>query len=131
MLTKRGFFGCAICAAIGLPDGRAEAQTPAGPVRAELRRIDYPAGHTIVQMTLEAPAGLVIPRHTHPGVESSLVMEGEITLEVQGQAPLVCRAGDGFQVAAGVVHGGRVGAARSKLFIHYVVEKDKPITSPA
>ena len=131
MLSKRGFFGCAICAAIGLPDGRAEAQTPAGPVRTELRRIDYPAGHTIIQMMLEAPAGFEVTPHTHPGVESSLVLEGELSLTVLGQAPLVCRAGDGFQVTAGVVHSGRVGNARSKLFIHYVVEKDKPLASPA
>lgn len=131
MLTKRGFFGCAICAAVGLPDGRAEAQTPAGPVRTELRRIDYPAGHTIIQMTLEAPPGLDIARHTHPGVESSLILEGEVMLEVQGQAARTYRAGDGFQVPAGVPHAGRIGNARSKLFIHYVVEKDKPLASPA
>ena len=131
MLGKRGFFGCAICAAIGMPAGRSEAQTPAGPVRTELRRIDYPAGHTIIQMTLEAPAGFEVARHTHPGVESTLMMEGELTLEVQGQATRTMRAGDGFQVPANTPHAGRVGNARSKLFIHYVVEKDKPLASPA
>ena len=131
MFGKRGFFGCVLCAAIGMPAGRSEAQTPAGVVRTELRRIDYPANHTIIQMTLEAPAGFEVARHTHPGVESTLVMEGEISLEVQGQPARVHRAGDGFQVPAGVPHAGRVGNARAKLFIHYVVEKDKPLASPA
>lgn len=131
MIGKRGFFGCAICAAIGMAPGRSEAQTPAGPVRTEHKRIEYPAGHVIIQMTLEAPAGFVVAPHTHPGVESTLVQEGELVLDVRGQPSATFRPGDTFQVPAGAVHGGRVGGSRAKLFIHYVVEKDKPLASPA
>ena len=40
-------------------------------------------------------------------------------------------AGEGFQVPPGVPHSGRNGPAVSRLAITYVVEKDKPLASPA
>ncbi len=131
MLGKRGFLGCALCAAAGLVAGKAEAQPAGGPKRTELRRLDYPNGHEVIQMLLEAPADLRIPRHTHPGIESAYLLEGEILLEVQGQPDRDLKPGDSFQVPAGVPHGGKVGARPCKLHITYIVEKGKPLASPA
>ena len=55
-------------------------------MRKVLSTIDYPGdGKVSILMTLEAPEGTVIARHTHPGIESSVVTEGELELEVQGQ----------------------------------------------
>ncbi len=138
MVSRRGFRACAICSAIGLVatgvDAPALAQgAPAGGgvVRKMLSTIDYPGdGKVSILMTLEAPEGTVIARHTHPGIESSVVTEGELLLEVQGQEPKRFVAGEGFQVPAGVPHGGKV-ISRAKLAITYVVEKDKPLASPA
>ena len=135
MTGRRGFLGCALCAALGLVAERVAAQPagrPAGgPVRTELRRIDYPDDHVSIQMLLEAPAGTAIPRHTHPGIESAYVLEGEILLEVQGRPDETLRQGDSFQVPAGVPHGGRVGGQPCKLHLTYIVEKGKPLASPA
>ena len=130
MLTKRRLAGCALCAAVSLVAGRGGAQAQ-GLTRTELRRLDYPGNHVIIQMIVDIPKGVEVARHTHPGVESSYVLEGELTLEVQGQPAQTLRRGDGFQVPPGVPHGGRAGATDCKLFAHFIVEKDKPLASPA
>jgi hypothetical protein len=42
------------------------------------------------------------------------------------------KAGDGFQIPAGTPHaGGQPGTAKSTIPITYVVEKGKPLASPA
>ena len=134
MASRRGFLACAICSAIGLVatgvDAPAQAQA-GGVVRKVLSTIDYPGdGKVSILMTLEAPEGTVIARHTHPGIESTVVTEGELELEVQGQAPRRLVAGEGFQMPAGTPHGGKV-LKNARLAITYVVEKDKPLASPA
>ena len=130
MLSKRRFLGCALCAATALvaDGGKAQAQ---GLTRTELRRIEYPNNIVIVQMIVDIPANAEVAKHTHPGVESTLVLEGELTLEVAGQPTQVLKKGDAFQVPPVTVHGGRVGAGNCKLFAHFVVDKDKPLASPA
>ena len=51
---------------------------------------------------------------------------------VAGQAPRKVAAGEGFVIPAGVVHNARnEGAAPVKLVGVYVVEKGKPLASPA
>ena len=138
MASRRGFLACAICSAIGLVatgvDAPAQAQgAPAsgGVVRKMLSTTDYPGdGKVSILMTLEAPEGTVIARHTHPGIESSVMTEGEMELEVQGQAPRRVTAGEGFQVPPGTPHGGKI-LKHARFAITYVVEKDKPLASPA
>jgi quercetin dioxygenase-like cupin family protein len=71
---------------------------------------------------------MAVARHTHPGIESSYVLEGEISLEVQGHPARTFKVGDGFQVTP---HGGKNGDKKTRLAINYIVEKDKPLASPA
>ena len=72
-----------------------------------------------------------VARHTHPGVESAFLMEGEVELEEQGKPTRRLKAGEGFQIPPATPHGGRSGPQRARLAITYVVEKDKPLASPA
>ncbi|MDN3563760.1 cupin domain-containing protein [Paeniroseomonas aquatica] len=130
MLSRRIFAACGLCSALGLAAG-ARAQ-PTGITRRTLGTIDYPGdGKHSILMALELAPGALIGRHTHPGIESSVVTEGEIELEVEGQPARRYAAGEGFQVPPGVPHSGRNGPAVSRLAITYVVEKDKPLASPA
>jgi len=78
-----------------------------------------------------APGG-VAGWHTHPGDEISYVSEGEATLMIAGQPPRKVAAGEAFVIPAGTVHNARnEGAAPTKLVGVYVVEKGKPLASPA
>ena len=81
-----------------------------------------------VEIAPEARSG----RHTHPGEEISYVLEGEGEILIEGQAPLKIKAGDGFVVPAGARHDAHnTGAAPLKLVGVYVVEKGKPLATPA
>lgn len=89
-------------------------------------------GREAVVARVEVAAGARAGRHTHPGDEISYVLEGEATLLVDGQPPRVVKAGEMFVVAAGVVHDAHnAGSAPAKLVGVYVVEKGKPLASPA
>ena len=136
MLSRRIFAACGLCSAIGLVASAVEAgaqPAPTGGVtRNVINTIDYPGeGKVSILMTIEVPPNAAIARHTHPGVESSVVMEGEMELEVEGQPTRRIKAGEGFQVPPGVPHAGRNGPQRARIAATYIVEKDKPLASPA
>ena len=59
-------------------------------------------------------------------------MEGEATLLVDGQPPRVIKAGESFVVPAGTIHDAHnAGTTPAKLLGVYVVEKGKPLATPA
>ena len=108
------------------------AQTPAL-TRTMVTKADVsvPGREAVVARVEVAPGG-VAGWHTHPGDEISYVMDGEATLMVAGQPPRKVVAGEGFVIPAGVVHNARNdGATATKLVGVYVVEKGKPLASPA
>src|SRR5271166_293386 len=98
MVTRRGFAACALCAVTGFLATCAEAQN-AGLKRTIITRTDGPMdGYESVNVRVDLDAGTLIPRHTHPGIESSYVVEGGLELSVDGQGTRTFKAGDGFQV---------------------------------
>ena len=134
MLTRRGLVGCALCALTGFSatDAGAEGTQTAGLKRTILSRVDGPAaGYETIEAKVEIPPGSDIARHTHFGIETSYVIEGSVMLDVQGVGPKTYAAGQGFQVPAMTPHGGKSGETPSVLIGVYVVEKGKPLATPA
>jgi quercetin dioxygenase-like cupin family protein len=130
MLSRRGFVSCALCAIAGFSATDAGAAT--GLKRTLLSRVDGPtAGYETIEARIEIPADSVIGRHTHFGVETSYVLEGSVMLDVQGVGPKTYAAGQGFQVPRGLPHGGKCGDKPAVLVGVYVVEKGKPLATPA
>jgi quercetin dioxygenase-like cupin family protein len=127
MTAKRLAIG-AIAAAIALA---AAAQAPAIK-RQLLQRIDVPDNRETILGVAEIPAGGAAGRHTHFGVEVGYVLEGSTSLEIEGEAPRLLKAGDSYVIAAGKVHDAKVvGDAPAKVIATYVVEKGKPLATPA
>ena len=133
MLTRRGFAACALCAVTSFLATGAEAQNaPAGLKRTIITRTDGPMdGYETVNVRVDLDAGTLVPRHTHPGIESSYVVEGGLELSVDGQGTRTFKGGDGFQVPPRTPHSGKSGDSPTTLSITYVVEKGKPLASPA
>ena len=72
--------------------------------------------------------GTVVARHIHPGDEIGYVAEGEVQLLIEGQAPHIIRAGEGYIVPGGVVHSAViVGTTSARLIATHVVAKGKPL----
>ena len=140
MLTRRGFAGvasCALCSITGFVATDASAQTsPAatpGVTRKILSQADGPApGYVTLQVDIEIEAGVTIGRHTHPGIESAYMIEGGFDLPIEGQPTRSFKPGDAIIVPANTPHaGGKNGDKKSRLLVTYILEKGKPIASPA
>ncbi|MGB7975448.1 MAG: cupin domain-containing protein [Roseiarcus sp.] len=133
MLTRRNFAACALCAITGFVATGAEAQTaPAGLKRTIITRMDGPMdGYETVDVRVDIEPAAVIARHTHPGIESTFVVDGALELSVDGQGTRSFKTGDGFQVPPRTPHSGKGGDKPTTLAITYVVEKGKPLASPA
>lgn len=120
------------CAAVLAAPFLISAQ-PAGFKRIPVQKVDLSVpGREAVQAVAELPAGMSVGRHTHPGEEVSYVLEGTVLLLVDGQPPREVKAGEGFSIPAGVVHDAKVvGDKGSKVLATYIVEKGKPLATPA
>jgi quercetin dioxygenase-like cupin family protein len=89
-------------------------------------------GHEAVVARVEIDPGSSVGRHTHPGEEISYILDGQADILIEGQAPLHVKAGDSFVVPAGAKHDARnTGSAPMHLVAVYVVEKGKPVATPA
>jgi len=112
---------------------RRAARGGGGVTRKILSQTDGPAaGYETVLVEATIEPGVKVGRHTHPGIESAYVMEGGFELPVQGQATRMLKAGDAFQIPPETPHaGGAAGTAKTRVLITYVVQKGKPLASPA
>ena len=109
--------------------GAAVAQ---GIKRTPLQKVEFPDGYNTVTGIAEIPAGGAAGRHTHPGIETGYVLDGEGDLLIEGQAPLHLKAGDSYQIPVGAIHDAKVSGDKPlKVLGVYVVDKTKPLASPA
>ena len=108
------------------------AQQPAFS-RNVLQKADLSApGREAVQITAEFGPGGTTGRHTHHGEEIGYVLEGQFVFTVEGKPPVTLKAGDHFFVPAGTVHEAtNTGKTNAKVVVTYVVEKGKPLATPA
>lgn len=100
--------------------------------RSMLHQRDLTApGREVVLGKAEFPKGTSTGRHTHPGEESSYVSEGTMSIVIEGVAKTV-KAGESFFIPAGAVHDAiNIDAGNSTVIANYIVEKGKPLTTPA
>ena len=122
---------CALFVAIAAASLAVAQQAPTIK-RTPLQKFDVPASNyeTVIGIA-EIVADANIGRHTHFGVESGYMLEGEITLLIDGQPPKLVKAGESYQIPAGAVHDGKSGPRGGKVIATYVVEKGKPLATPA
>jgi quercetin dioxygenase-like cupin family protein len=143
MLSRRSFtrvVGCVLC---GITSGFAateafaqypsSATTSGGVTRKILSKMDGPAdGYETVNVEAIIDAGVPVVRHTHPGIESAYIMEGGFELPIQGHETRMLKAGDSVQIPPETPHGGgKAGTEKTRVLITYVVQKGKPLASPA
>jgi quercetin dioxygenase-like cupin family protein len=121
---------------LGFVAEEAKAETPApsasGIKRTILQQMDGPMpGYVTVMVLAEIAADALVGRHTHPGVESAFVIEGGGVLSVQGQPEKTGKPGDVFQIPPEMPHSFKSGDKPTRLNVTLVVEKGKPLASPA
>ena len=109
-----------------------DAQQP-GFKRVELQRGDLSvAGREVVVVRGEFDRDAMVGRHTHPGDESTYILEGTVQLEIDGKPPVISKAGDVIFIPAGTIHSAKnIGTTPAKVLATYIVEKGKPLSTPA
>lgn len=115
-----------------LAAGTLHAQ-PAAVQRQVLQRSAGPGeAQEVLLVKVEIAPGASTGRHSHPGVETGYVVEGEVVMQVEGEAPRRLAPGDSYLVPAGRVHDVRaVGDRPARALATFVVERGKPLAIPA
>ena len=129
---------CAVLATLAISGTAGAQQLPAATQqtatikRTPLQKFDVPGTsyETVIGIAEIAP-NVNIGRHTHPGPESGYMLDGEMVLLIDGQPEKTVRIGESYQVPASAVHDARTGPQGAKVNATYVVEKGKPLASPA
>lgn len=100
--------------------------------RTPLQKVEFPDGYNTVTGIAEIQPGGSAGRHTHPGIETGYLLEGETDLLVDGKPDQHLKAGDSYSIPAGAIHDAKVhGDKAAKVLAVYVVDKTKPLASPA
>ena len=118
--------------------GSAAPQAQQAPVqpspvkRTILQKSDVPGTNLeMLYATVEIAAGFKAGRHFHPGVVMAQVVEGEFWFAPDGQPEKVFKAGEALTVPDRAIHNEGATDKGVKLNAVYVVEKGKPLASPA
>lgn len=84
-----------------------------------------------VAQVYEFPPGAVLPWHIHPDAhEIAYIIDGALTLEIEGQGTRVIKAGEASHVPPNAVHRGMADAALgTKLVAVRFKPKDKPLVT--
>jgi quercetin dioxygenase-like cupin family protein len=99
--------------------------------RATLQTGDFPPGYETVMIVAQMEPGKCSGWHTHPGLESSYFLEGEVLIHFAGKADAVVKAGQPVLIEPGLPHNDcNVSGKPFKALAHYIIEKGKPLASP-
>jgi quercetin dioxygenase-like cupin family protein len=133
MLKQLGLF-IVLAVALAVPAAAQQAPVKPSPVtRTPIGKIDVPgSNYEVITAIVTLQPGFKAGRHNHPGTVQAQVLEGEFMLHIDGQPEKTFKAGQSLEVPNAAIHNeGAVGSVPAKLIAVYVVEKGKPLASPA
>jgi quercetin dioxygenase-like cupin family protein len=100
------------------------------PGRREIRRMDVPGApdKQIVVELNEFKPGEGLARHSHPGIENGIILQGAM-MQPDGKQPFKVETGTLLQNLPDVVHGGWkiVGDTSLRAFSVYVIDRNRPL----
>jgi quercetin dioxygenase-like cupin family protein len=116
----------------GLAPHMAQAQQ-SGVKRTDLQQHDLSVpGREVVQVRVDIAPGVLAPNHSHPGEEIVYVIEGLLEYQLEGKPPVTLKAGEVLFIPAGTIHSAKnVGSVNGAELATYIVEKGKPLVTPA
>lgn len=132
-MLRLSLLAFAITFGLATPLAAQQAPVQPSPVkRTILQRADVPGTNLeMIYATVEIAPGFKAGRHFHPGVVMAQVVEGEFWLAPDGQPEKVFKAGEALTVPDRAIHNEGATDKGVKLSAVYVVEKGKPLASPA
>ena len=100
--------------------------------RTVLLQRDLPIpGYEVIQVLATIAVGGREGRHSHAGTLVGYILQGELTLETEGQPTKILKVGDSALIEPGRVHEGiNKGSVPMKALVTFVIKKGKPLTTP-
>jgi quercetin dioxygenase-like cupin family protein len=84
-----------------------------------------------VMLSVEFAAGSKMWRHTHPGDEYTVVLQGTVELSAEGRETRRVSAGEAYHIPRGLAHETQnVGDTPARIVHVFVVDKGKPLLQP-
>ena len=129
MFARMGLTAVLLTGLAALPAQAADAPI----IRTPLQSVDAPdTAHSVQSYLVTVAPHAVVPRHTHPGVEMGYCVSGMLMVSVTGQPDRPVKPGDSWAFTTDAPHSlVNNGEVPAQLVVTYVVEKDKPLSSPA
>ena len=88
-------------------------------------------GREAVTALVEFQPGGASGRHSHPGEEIGYILDGTFVIEQDGKPPVTLKTGGTFLIPSGGIHNAINMGAGGRILASYVVEKGKPMATPA
>jgi quercetin dioxygenase-like cupin family protein len=82
--------------------------------------------HALVTKVI-IPANLSLPPHAHPTEEFLYVISGQTTLTLNGQKPLLLKAGTAFKIPARIVHSASTDSVTAEIAVFRIQPNGQPI----
>lgn len=100
-----------------------------GITRTDLQRHDLQvAGYETIQARIDFNEGTSFGMHSHPGEEVIYVLEGLFEYQIEGETPVVLKAGDVLFIPAGKNHAAKnIGKGKASELATYIVQKGKQL----
>lgn len=123
-----------VSAFLSVASPAAENAPPATATPLMTRDLEGIAGKEMLVLVVEYPPGGVSQPHRHNATVFVYVLEGSVTMQVAGSAPVTLKAGETFYEAPGDIHVTSANAsstAPAKFLVYMVKDKGAPATVPA
>jgi len=100
-----------------------------GVTRTNLQRHDINIpGYETIQASIAFEPGIQFGMHSHPGEEVIYVLKGTFEYQIEGEKPVILKAGDVLFIPAGKNHQAKnVGKDKAVELATYIVEKGKTL----
>lgn len=112
---------------MNLPSANAGEKAPDAKETVVLQRVPVPGTDREMGMGIaEFPPNAAKPKHKATGPEVAYVLEGEVTVQVEGRAAQVVHAGESYRMPANVVHVTTAGPVGAKVLATWAWVPGKP-----
>jgi quercetin dioxygenase-like cupin family protein len=126
-VTRPLRFFALVITVIAAPLAHAAGTAPAAKDTVVLQRVPVPGTDREMGMGIaEFPPNAAKPRHKATGPEVFYVLEGEVTVQIEGRPAQVVHAGESVRLPANVVHVTTAGPAGAKVVATWVWVPGKP-----
>jgi quercetin dioxygenase-like cupin family protein len=85
-------------------------------------------GYETIQARIDFEPDSAFGMHSHPGEEMIYVLEGIFEYQIEGEKPVVLKAGEVLFIPAGKNHSAKnIGKVKASELATYIVRKDQPL----